>query len=152
MKINIQTSIRTDRDLVEVFSMFNKEMFYFLTKNAPVEPVRYDGDFVGAEIHLQMNLPWKDDWISIITEKSVKTDVCFFVDEGKKLPFNILEWRHSHIVRRSDLDIIIEDDIYFKSINWVFDLFWWLVFIPQFLIRKSQYKKYFKRKFSREDQ
>ena len=146
MKINIKTPISTDKDLVEVFNLFNEEMFLYLTKNAPVTSLRYDGDFVGAEIHLKMNIPWKDDWVSIITERNVGVDVCFFVDEGKKLPFNILDWRHTHIVRKTKFGVIIEDDIYFKSTNWFFDLFWWTTFIPQFLIRKIQYKNYLKKK------
>ena len=60
MKINVKTYIETDKPLREVFQLFNKEMFYELTKNAPVTPLRYDGDFVGAEIHIEMLLPWKD--------------------------------------------------------------------------------------------
>lgn len=142
MKINIQTTIKTDNKLIEVFNLFNKEMFYYLTENAPVKPVRYDGDAIGSEIHLQMNFPWKDEWISVITERRIADNVCFFVDEGRKLPYNIKQWRHTHIIRKVKNGVVIEDDIYFKSSNWFFDQFWWLAFNPQFLLRKSQYKKY----------
>tara|TARA_B100000809_G_C15068518_1_gene505093 strand:- start:931 stop:1377 length:447 start_codon:yes stop_codon:yes gene_type:complete len=145
MKINVQTFIQTDSDLVDVFNLFNKDMFYELTKNAPVKPIRYDGDFVGAEIHLKMLFPWKDDWVSIITDKSEGDNVCFFVDQGKKLPFNILQWRHTHILRKTEKGVIIEDDIYFKSTNIILDRFWWISFMPQFLLRKLQYKKYIKK-------
>ena len=146
MKINVKTYIETDKPLREVFQLFNKEMFYELTKNAPVTPLRYDGDFVGAEIHLEMLLPWKDKWISVITEKRENDNICFFVDEGKTLPFNILEWRHSHIISKTLNGVVINDDIYFKSTNVIFDRFWWLTFIPQFLMRKRQYKNYIKQK------
>ena len=145
MKINVKTFIQTDSDLVDVFNLFNKDMFYELTRNAPVKPIRYDGDFVGAEIHLEMLFPWKDDWVSVITEKSESDHVCFFVDEGKKLPFNIAEWKHTHIIRNTHKGVIIEDDIYFKSTNVIFDRFWWLSFMPQFLLRKRQYKNYLKK-------
>ena len=124
MKINVKTLIDTNHDLVDVFNLFNKDMFYELTKNAPVRPLRYDGDFVGAEIHLLMLFPWKDNWVSIITEKNETDTVCFFVDEGKKLPFNLKKWRHTHIIRKTSKGIIIEDDIYFKSQNAFFDIFW----------------------------
>lgn len=142
MKINVQTFIETEEDLSVIFKLFNKDMFYYLTKNAPVNPIRYDGDDVGAEIHLQLTFPWKDEWISVITEKSEKEDICYFIDEGKKLPFNIKSWQHKHIVRKTDKGVIIEDDITFKGANWLLDRFWWLSFMPQFLARKGQYKKY----------
>ena len=146
MNINVKTSIQTDHKLIDVFNLFNKEMFYELTKNAPVKPLRYDGDFIGAEIHLLMLFPWKDNWVSIITEKSESETVCFFVDQGKKLPFNLIEWRHTHIIRKTDKGIIIEDEIDFKSTNMFFDRFWYFSFLPQFLLRKGQYKRYIKKK------
>lgn len=148
MKINVQTPIKTNQKLADVFSLFNEEMFNYLTQNAPVHSIRYDGDEIGSEIHLNMILPWKDKWISVITDRSMSDDVCYFVDEGKQLPFNIIEWRHTHIVRQVDGQIIIEDDIYFKSSNLIFDLLWWLCFVPQFLIRKPQYRSYLKKKLS----
>lgn len=147
MKINVQTFIKTDQDLSVIFNSFNKEMFCYLTKNAPVKPIRYDGDYIGAEIHLQLTLPWKDEWISVITERSINDTSCFFIDEGKKLPFNILQWKHKHIVHKVKNGVIIEDDITFKTANYLLDVFWWLSFIPQFLARKSQYKKYIKEYF-----
>ena len=145
MKINVKTLIKTNRDLIDVFNLFNKDMFYELTKNAPVKPLRYDGDFVGAEIHLLMLFPWKDNWVSIITERSESDDLCFFVDKGRKLPFNLIEWRHTHIIRKTNEGIIIEDDIYFKSKSVFFDRFWWISFLPQFWLRKHQYKNYIKK-------
>jgi ligand-binding SRPBCC domain-containing protein len=146
MKINVQTYIKTDCQLEEVFNTFNEEMFYYLTKSAPVQNLRYDGDYVGAEIHLKILFPWKSNWVSVITDKQTSAEHCFFVDEGKTLPFNILKWKHCHIVRQSKDHVIIEDDIYFASTNWFFDLFWWLAFIPQFVLRKYQYKNYLKSK------
>ena len=148
MRINIQTKIKTNNSLLDVFGLFNKEMFFYLTENAPVNPIRYDGDFKGAEIHLQMIFPWKDDWVSVITDRQISDDICFFVDEGKKLPFNISKWKHTHIIRQFEDDIIVEDDIYFESSNYFFDRFWWVCFMPQFLVRKIQYKNYINLKLS----
>ena len=142
MKINIQTYFKTEEDLTKIFGLFNKEMFYYLTKNAPVNPMRYDGDDVGSEIHLQLTLPWKDLWVSTITKRVLKKDLCFFIDQGTQLPFNLHEWEHKHIVRKAKGGVIIEDAIKFKSSNWLMDFFWWFSFIPQFLFRKVQYKKY----------
>ncbi|MCP4521899.1 MAG: hypothetical protein GY827_09470 [Cytophagales bacterium] len=144
MKINVQTFIETDEDLSVIFKLFNKDMFYYLTKNAPVKPIRYDGDEIGAEIHLQLTIPWKDEWVSVITERVLEDDCCYFVDEGAKLPFNIRTWKHKHIVHKVDRGVIIEDDITFTSTDWFSDRFWWLSFLPQFLARKSQYRKYIK--------
>ena len=146
MKINVKTFIKTEQPLVDVFRLFNKDMFYHLTNNAPVKPIRYDGDHVGSEIHLEMLFPWRDNWVSVITERVESDNVCFFVDEGKKLPFNILEWKHNHLIHKTNNGVIIEDDIYLKSTNIFFDEFWRLAFLPQFLLRKRQYKNYIKNK------
>lgn len=145
MKINVKTFIPTNHDLIDVFNLFNKDMFYALTKNAPVKPLRYDGDYVGSEIHLKMLFPWEDTWVSVITERKEGANLCFFIDEGQKLPFNIIKWRHTHIIRKTKYGVIIEDDIYFKSANLILDYFWWISFIPQFLFRKRQYKNYLKK-------
>lgn len=142
MNINIQTFFKTDEPLSNIFKLFNKDMFFFLTKNAPVKPIRYDGDYIGAEIHLQMLLPWKDEWISVITDRKEGEKLSYFTDKGKKLPYNIKKWQHKHIVKKVKNGIIIEDDISFESTNWFFNQFWRLSFIPQFLMRKKQYKKY----------
>ena len=58
MKLNVITEYKTRKSLKDVFSLFNKDMFYFLTKNGPVKPVRYDGDEIGDEVHLDMLFPW----------------------------------------------------------------------------------------------
>lgn len=144
MKINVKTLIKTDRPLIEVFHEFNEAMFLYLTENAPVKPLRYDGDEVGSEVHLQMLFPWKDKWVSVITERSEAEHECYFIDKGITLPFNILEWEHRHIVQQSEEGIIIEDAITFESTNFLFNVFWWLAFMPQFLLRKVQYRRYLK--------
>lgn len=145
MKLNVTTHYKTSKSLQDIFSLFNKDMFYFLTKNGPVHPTRYDGDDIGSEIHLDMLLPWKDKWVSIITDRVLKEDMCFFVDEGKKLPFGIKTWRHEHIVQKESDGVKILDEIEFSSGNWLLDRFWYISFLPQFLARKKQYKQYLNR-------
>ncbi len=142
MKLNVITEYKTRKSLKDVFSLFNKDMFYYLTKNGPVKPVRYDGDEIGDEVHLDMLFPWKDKWVSIITAKEIGEELCFFVDEGKVLPFGIKKWKHKHVVRKSTDGLEIVDEIEFSSNNWLLDRFWYLSFLPQFLARKKQYKKY----------
>jgi len=144
MKINVQTFIKTNRDVSDVFSHFNEKMFRYLTSYAPVKALRYDGDEVGSQIHLQMLLPWKDLWVSVITERNLNEKECYFIDVGEKLPFNILKWQHKHILRKAESGVIIEDDIRFESSNWFFNQFWWFIFVSQFLVRKIQYQKYLK--------
>lgn len=144
MKINVQTHVKTDHSLKDVFGLFNKDMFYYLTQNAPVRPLRYDGDHVGAEIHLELTFPWKDLWVSEIIDRKLEDEECYFVDNGKKLPFNIKSWVHRHLVRKVDGGVVIEDSIEFESGNVFFDCFWWLSFLPQFVLRKGQYRSYIK--------
>ena len=82
----------------------------------------------------------------------LKDDICYFIDEGKKLPFNILKWQHKHIVHKVRNGIMIEDAITFKTSNWLSDRFWWISFIPQFLARKNQYKKYIRKCLQKKNQ
>jgi ligand-binding SRPBCC domain-containing protein len=140
MKINVQTFIKTSGSVGDVFKLFNQDMFYFLTKNAPVKPIRYDGDYVGSEIHLELTFPWKQEWISVITERSEGVEKSYFIDVGSRLPFNIKEWKHAHIVRKVDNGVVIEDAIDFRSSNMFYEFIWWMSFLPQFLIRKGQYR------------
>jgi len=102
MKIIVKTFYKTERSVIEVFEQFNKEMFYYLTKNAPVTPLRYDGDEVGSEVHLDMNFPWKDKWISVITDRNIHDTRCYFIDEGIVLPFKIKKWKHHHIIHQAE--------------------------------------------------
>ena len=145
MNLNVTTQYSTKKPLLEVFSLFNKDMFYFLTKNGPVQPIRYDGDEIGDEVHLDMLFPWKDKWVSVITAKEITEKECYFVDEGKVLPFGIKTWKHKHIVKKSDDGVTIIDEIEFSSKNWLLDRFWFISFLPQFLARKKQYKQYLNR-------
>ena len=142
MNIQVRTYLKTESTLEQVFSLFNKDMFYYLTKKAPVKPVRYDGDEIGDEIHLDMLFPWKDKWISVITEREIGDQESYFVDEGKKLPFGIKSWKHKHIVRKAEGGIEIVDDITFSAGNKVLDIFWYISFLPQFLARRPQYKTF----------
>ena len=58
------------------------------------------------------------------------------------LPFGIKEWQHKHIVKQCDVGVEIVDEIEFSAGNILLDCFWYVGFLPQFLLRKPQYKKF----------
>ncbi len=84
-----------------------------------MEVLRFDGCTTGDRVHLRLTLPiikLKQDWQSEITEHGESDDECFFVDEGRKLPFFLRYWKHRHVIRKHpDGGAVIVDDITYKA-------------------------------------
>jgi hypothetical protein len=139
MKIHLVTPVRLE--FREVFQRFDEKLFWALKPPLlPLTVTRFDGCSVGDEVHL--DLGWSL-WISLIVAEGQEDDRCFFVDEGRKLPFPVVYWRHQHIVQRDGSSSLIIDDIEFKTyFRWldvlVFPTLWLM-----FRLRKSIYQKFF---------
>lgn len=114
MKIRIETPVT--QDYRTVFAGFTKDLFVELTPpGIPVELLRFDGSRKGDEVHLLLKFPgFPQKWVSEITQDECTDDECYFIDEGRELPFFLKQWRHVHrIVREGDGARII-DDIEFR--------------------------------------
>ena len=83
--------------------------------------IEYGGSRKGDKVHLK--LPVAGAWISEIIENGASADTCYFIDEGRTLPFPLKEWRHKHILHRAGNSTIIEDNINFISIVRIFEKF-----------------------------
>lgn len=106
---------------------------------------RFDGCEVGHEVHLRTGLPGLlQPWVSLITEASVTPDSWFFVDEGKRLPFPLKNWRHRHEVKKTSSETSeILDEIEYSSGIHLVDL---LLYAPLWFIfsgRAAVYQKNF---------
>lgn len=144
MKIQITTQLKSKATHQEVFALFDESLFRFLTKSGPVKVLRYDGEEVGAEIHLNILFPYKSLWVSKITDRKLGEKESYFIDEGIKLPFGIKKWKHIHKVRQNGPHTEIIDDISFSAGTLIMDWFWFVSFWPQFYARKKQYNQFIK--------
>jgi ligand-binding SRPBCC domain-containing protein len=129
----------------EVFRAFDEQFFRYLLPAFPkIELKQFTGSEKGDVVHLHMKVFGGQDWISDITEDECNSDECFFIDEGRTLPFPLRAWRHKHrILRMTEHTSMIRDEIEFSSGLVLFDYllypFLYLAFYP----RKKAYTKYF---------
>lgn len=142
--IQVKTEIKAT-DLKKVFYAFDEALFDYLTKKATLKKIKYEGNQLGDEIHLQMTLPWKSIWITKITEINFTDTECYFVDEGSVLPFGLTTWKHKHIIRKkSSTQLEIEDLITLNTNNKLLTMLYYYVFKFQFKGRRKDYKTYLK--------
>lgn len=140
-QMNITLKSAVVGDLHTIYSGFDQHLFrYLLPPGAKL--IAFGGSKKGDIVHLK--LPIAGEWISEITEDETSADVCYFIDEGKKLPFPIKKWRHIHRLYRSENKTIIEDNMTYSTGNLLLDVFFYPVLLLSFLPRIWQYKSYFK--------
>jgi ligand-binding SRPBCC domain-containing protein len=143
MKINISTPVQ--QDYLSVKKGFNESLF--LKLNPPFPPVkllRFDGSSKGDTVILELNfLLFKQQWVSDITADHTDELEFYFIDEGRKLPFFLKEWRHKHRIINAGTCSIIKDEIEFKAPAGILTLLLYPVLYLQFLYRKPIYKKIF---------
>ena len=118
MRIKIETPVA--RDMKTVFAGFTQDLFdALIPPEVPVKLLRFDGSRTGDEVHLELSfIFFKQKWISVITDDGESEDECFFVDEGRTLPFFLKFWRHRHrILRAPDGGdgAVIVDDIEYRA-------------------------------------
>lgn len=141
MRIILKTKVKGE--FLEVFSAFNRQLFeYLLPPGAKV--IRFDGSLKGNIVHL--SFPLGMEWISEITEEHKSGELCYFIDEGRKVPMGISSWIHKHAVYKSGNNSIIEDNIQFSTGVKILDLLYYPMLYLAFSPRKSLYKKYFRDK------
>lgn len=144
MKFTIRTKI--DRaNHSAVFSLFNESLFKALAPPfPPFRLMRFDGCKKGDRVELELNfLLFKQQWNSLITEDGVSKDVSYFVDEGTRLPFFLRSWKHRHLIKQKNQDVIIEDEIHAEFSS----ALWKILFFPglylSFAYRKPVYRRFF---------
>ena len=139
--INITLRSKVSGELTAICKHFDADLFrYLLPPGAKL--IDFGGSKKGDIVHLK--LPLAGEWISEITEDGATEDLCYFIDEGRKLPFLIKDWRHKHILRRQGINTIVEDNMNYSTGNIIADILFYPVLFLSFLPRVWQYKQYFK--------
>jgi ligand-binding SRPBCC domain-containing protein len=132
----------------EIMKRFDKSLFEKLSPpGAGVELLRFDGSEEGDEVHLRMSLLFgliKQDWFARISEDGENEEEAWFIDEGIKLPFFLMYWRHRHLARTDgpEHSYIIDDIDYLSPTCWLGRLIYPIMYL-QFAWRKPIYRKVF---------
>lgn len=138
--INITLRSKVSGELTAIYKHFDADLFrYLLPPGAQL--IEFGGSKQGDKVHLK--LPIAGEWISEITEDGASEDMCYFIDEGRKLPFPLKEWRHKHILHRQGNDTIVEDNMNYSTGNIITDILFYPVLFLSFFPRVWQYKRYF---------
>ena len=148
MKFNLVTQVAGNHR--EVFRRFDKELLLKLTPpGMKAELKRYDEPTaVGSVVELNVTMLGliKQEWENDITDYEENDAECYFVDEGRKLPWPLKSWRHKHLIRKAKTDagmecVEIVDDIEYTAGGWtpfIHPVVW-----LQFAYRKPLYRKFF---------
>ncbi len=144
MKITLTTQV--EQHFLKVKDGFNEDLFSAL--NPPFPPVkllRFDGSKKGDLVSLELNfIFFRQIWTSEITNDHTSDKEFYFIDEGKKLPFFLKKWKHTHrIVANGPVLAEIRDEIEYSGHNKLMDLILYPALFFQFYMRKPIYKKYF---------
>lgn len=118
----IEIKIPIQNDYQTVFAGFNRELFLALApKFPPSKLLRFDGSQKGDEVHIELGFfPFKELWVSVITEEYWGNDEIYFIDEGIKLPMALQYWRHKHrIIPTGEKTCMIIEDISYQAVQWL---------------------------------
>lgn len=148
--MTIKISQKVVGNYKKVFEKFDRELFEYLTPKFPkMEIAEFGGSKPGNIVHIKFIKPFKQDWISEITEEKITDDEAYFIDEGRELPFPLKKWHHKHRIKKVDENTSeIIDEMKFSSGNFLFTLFTAPGLYFAFSPRKKLYKEYFQKLFS----
>ena len=138
--MNITLRSKVNGDLTTVYNRFDANLFKHLLPPG-AELIEFGGSKKGDIVHLK--LPLAGEWVSEITEDGASEDMCYFIDEGRTLPFPLKKWKHKHILHREGNSTIIEDNMTFSTGNIIVDIIFYPILFLSFLPRSWQYKSYF---------
>jgi ligand-binding SRPBCC domain-containing protein len=144
-QFKIETKLETS-DLEEVINAFDVSLFKALRPPmVSLEVERFDGCETGHEVHLKLG-PLKNKWVSLITSHEKSEKHFQFVDEGKKLPFPLSYWHHTHLIELRGENVWIIDSIKFETKPAFLAILMQKILFWQFSQRTPIYQKYFRNK------
>ena len=132
--------------VAEVFAGFTRDLFEALSPSfPPARLIRYDGNAVGDFVVIELGVPpLTQEWVSEITAHEEGKDVCYFVDEGRALPWPLRRWRHVHWVKQAAPGrVAIVEDITYGTGGRVLDALLRPVLRAQFGARGKTYEEVF---------
>jgi ligand-binding SRPBCC domain-containing protein len=141
MGMNIKLKSKVIGDMTAVYNRFDHNLFaYLLPPGAKL--IEFGGSKKGDIVHLK--LPIAGEWVSDIIDDGISEYSCYFIDEGRKLPFPLKKWKHKHILYHAGKSTIIEDNMTYSTGYVITDILLYPVLLLSFLPRVWQYKSYFK--------
>lgn len=143
--MNYLIEIPVDSSLETIKQSFNRKLFTALKPPfVSLRILRYDGNSVGNEIHLQVNSMFiVQKWVSVISKEWENDIEWGFEDIGKVLPFFLKSWKHKHIVRKSEKGSVIVEDVTFEpKQKWMTVFVRFFVYL-QFKPRPKVYRRWF---------
>ena len=143
MKIRIETKVA--QHFEQVAAGFDEALFKALAPRLlPTKVLRFDGSRTGDEVHLTLGPgPLAQRWEALVVEHGQTETEIYFVDHGKKLPFPLKSWIHTHRIQKANGGgTVIVDAIDFQTLhpllNYLFfPIFWWLFKIRQPVYRRT---------------
>jgi ligand-binding SRPBCC domain-containing protein len=144
MRILFETQISLN--YLKIKARFNRELFLFLKPpGVQLDLQRFDGCAPGDEVHLALNsFGIKQKWVSVMTAEKQDEKEWSFVDEGKLLPWPLINWKHHHrVLYLDDNSSKIIDDITFKCAYPWMEAMMYPVLWSTFAIRPARYRKFF---------
>lgn len=147
MTLLFQTEL-PDVPLETVKKHFKRELLESLLPTWPKAKIlRYDGDQIGDQIHVQLAMPWgKHLWVTHVIDSMQSVDEYAFIDESYTPPPPLSYWHHKHTLKATadKKGTLIIDSIQYKAKPGFLAGFMKFVLNAQFKARDPQYIAYFK--------
>ena len=145
MTIHLETAV--NQDFMSVWNGFDADLFVALAPPFPIVTLKqFDGCKTGDKVKIELNaLVTTLYWNAKIIAHDITENHAQFIDVADdEAPFFIKDWKHTHTIAKAKQGSVIIDHIEYKTYNMITDLFFYPLFLLQFLYRKPIYKRYFK--------
>ncbi|MCS6832331.1 MAG: hypothetical protein NZ521_02050 [Flammeovirgaceae bacterium] len=138
-KFSIATKVNSP--LQVVWKKFDRNLLEQLRPLFPKTRIlHFDEKFVSLELDFVL---FKQQWVSLITERLEEIDKCYFVDKGVQVPFFLKHWHHKHLLLSTESGTLIVDEITYEARRaWLDGIIYPLLYL-QFWMRKPIYRRYF---------
>lgn len=149
-KKTIQLTTSVAASYAKVRRNFDRSFFQFLAPPWVTQRLlRFDGQQVGHEVHLEITFPQRIEWISQIVFNEEVGEHWTFIDVGKKLPWFIASWHHRHqVIGVSEGESLIKDDIEVSFSSPVTAVIYYPGIWATMMYRKYAYPYFFKHRAS----
>ncbi|GGK89318.1 hypothetical protein ACD591_18465 [Rufibacter glacialis] len=143
MKLHLQIPVAQPYQVV--LEGFTVDLFKALSPPFPrLKILRFDGSFPGDRVEIALQIgPVRQRWTSLITEREVREQEAWFVDEGQELPAPLTYWRHKHLITQHNGHSIIHELIEYRTRFRALDLLLYPVMSAVFGQRKAVYQRFF---------
>ncbi|MEY4384047.1 MAG: hypothetical protein RI995_1589 [Bacteroidota bacterium] len=140
-----ELTCRVSASMPHVWKLFTADLLAKLAPPFPIaQIIRFDGCQANDHVIIELDfLVYKTQWTSMITSYQSDGQSHVFVDEGIKVPFGIIQWRHEHRIESAGGDeSLIIDKIQFQTNNKLLDLLLFPFIWGMIAYRMPLYKKH----------